>query len=64
MIRPLLCQLYFRRIFLIWFNIHFSLISVPVLYLLFQYRFVFLSFRPSLLVLLFFPLLSNSLAQP
>ncbi|KAJ0623682.1 hypothetical protein HanIR_Chr01g0034891 [Helianthus annuus] len=31
MIRPLLCQLYFRRIFLIWFNISFSLIFVSVL---------------------------------
>ncbi|KAJ0835323.1 hypothetical protein HanRHA438_Chr16g0753931 [Helianthus annuus] len=64
MIRPLLCQLYFRHMFLVWFNIYFSLISVPVLDSLFQYRFVFLSFHPSLLVLLFFPLLSNSFVTP
>ncbi|KAJ0934487.1 hypothetical protein HanRHA438_Chr03g0107981 [Helianthus annuus] len=50
--------------FLVRLIIYFSLIYVPVLDSLFQYRFVFLSFRPSLLVLLISLLLSNSLAQP
>ncbi|KAM0032672.1 hypothetical protein Hdeb2414_s0016g00477571 [Helianthus debilis subsp. tardiflorus] len=53
-----------RRMFLSSFNIYFNLISIPVFDLLFQYRFMFLSFCPSLLVLLISPLLSNSLAQP